>query len=162
MPARILPPAVLERRSDERQVFALLNALRTAYLAITGGGDAGLALFSTAIGRGDSTNTTSGHEDQMILQWQLPRAFPVFTFSMAGMLLSAAGSATVRARLGGAWNAFDGTVIATMNGASPTLARASGSGAVGPSNTETLLKLTLQSSAPTVKATFVGGFVIGN
>lgn len=167
MPARILPPKVLERRSDERDVFRLLNALRDAYSDLTSGGGTGRAYFSAAIGRGDSTNTTTGNEDSFILQWQLPAAFPAFSFGMGGMLLSAStGSPVVRARLGGAWNTFDGIVIAEMGlpvGAPVnTLVDVSTTGNLVTLNTATLLKLTLQSAAPAIRATAVGMFVIGN
>lgn len=162
MAVRKLPPKVIERRSDERQVFELLNALRDAYMDLVSGGSSGRSLFSTALGRGDSTTTTSGNEDAFILQWELPFVFSSFNFNMGGMLSSALGTATVRARLGGTWNTFDGTVIATITGASPTLVDVSTIGNLVTLNTATLLKLTLQASGAGHKATFVGGFVIGN
>jgi hypothetical protein len=143
----------------------LINQLRRRILG--GSVGLGLALFSSALGRGDSTNTTSGNEDQFILQMQLPSVFPTFSFSMGCMLLSSTtGSPTVRARIGGSWNVFDGNIIASfgfpVGTPANTLAHSSTTGNLVTLNTGTLLKLTLQSAAPGVKATAVGSFVIGS
>jgi len=153
-----LPPEVIEKRDDERAVFLLLNALRrkvTKLSAVTSG-----IKFSSALGRGDASSTTSGNED-IIYEFELPSVFAAFTFGISCQLLSASGAATVRARLGGTWSTVDGNVIATMSGSTPTFSRVETSATVA-ANTGTLLKVTLKSSAPTVKASFAGGWVLGS
>jgi len=158
-------PELHQGRDGETQLYKLVNQLRRKMMGGSVGG--GLALFSSALGRGDVSSTTSGNEDVFILQMQLPSVFPAFSFSMGCMLLSAsAGSPTVRARLGGTWGAFDGTVIASVGlpAGTPinTLTDVSTTGNLVTLNTATRLAITLQSAAPTVKASAVGAFIIGS
>lgn len=155
-------PKLREGRDGYSQMVRLINQLRDRIMGGSGGVP-GLALFSTALGRGDSTTTTSGNEDTFILEWQLPDVYPSFQFSLGGMLLSAAGSPIVRVRLGGTWGAFDGTVIATINPAvAPlVLTNVSTDGNLVTGNTATIIKITLQAASAGHKATWVGGFAIG-
>lgn len=160
MAARILPPPVIENRSDERQVFALLNALRAGFIAITGGGANGLALFSTAIGRGDVLKTQTNGVEVVGLPFQLPKVYPAFTINFSGEIADSGSAGFFRIRAGGTYGNTDGVVIATMNASAPGFAYAMASVSVT-SNTATLIQMTLQSTVGHT-AQFREGFIIGN
>jgi hypothetical protein len=153
---------LVENRDDERALYLLVNALRKRLLDLTNSDSGtGLALFSYPVGRGDTSNSSSGNED-MIIEFELPTVFPAFQLSMSCQALAVSGHSTIRARMGGTWNVpTDGNIIATMTCSTPAFSRTETSSAVT-GNTGTLLKLTHQSSIPGVKVTFAGGFVIGN
>ena len=157
-----LPPKVIEKRSDERDVFTLLNALRAAVQGLTAGGTGGRALFSTKIGRGDVSTDHSGNE-LLVDQWELPAVYDSFSVLLACRGSDSVSTATFRVRLGGTWNvATDGSVIASAFANSSSMVRRTGTGTVAAGNTATLMKVTMQSSALNHTAQFAGGAVVCN
>jgi hypothetical protein len=146
MDATTLPPALIERRSREREVFLLVNALRRR---AQGGQPTGSgALLSMRIGRGDVFKDSSGNE-LIIDQFEMPIAVGSFGVTFAGRGSSVSGSAIFRVRLGGTDGlATDGVVIAEIVAASPSIQRIATTPAVV-TNTAfaTLIKITGQSTA---------------
>jgi hypothetical protein len=154
------PSPLTENRSDEREVFDLVNALRRAVMQLTAGGSSGLALFSTAIGRGDGLTTKTDGVELVGLPFALPAVYPAFTINLGGYVNDSASNGTFRIRTGGTYGVADGTVIATMHATSTGFTYKEVS-AVVTGNTETLIQMTLQSTVGHI-ALFKGGFLIGN
>lgn len=149
MPFVTLPPAITERRSDEREVFFLINALRRRLIDLTNPtSGAAAAILSMRIGRGDIFSDSSGNE-LIIDQFELPVAVKSFGVTIAGRASSASGSLTVRVRLGGTDGlATDGDVIAEIVAPSPLVQRvASTPVTVANASLDTLIKITGQSAA---------------
>ena len=147
------PSPLTEGRSDKREEYALINALRRAFLVFTGGG----SVFSSIIGRGDVSGDHTGNE-VIVIQFELPAIYDSFDVSFACRGSDSFSTATFRLRLGGTWNmSTDGTVIASAFANSSSIVRCSGTGTVSPGNTATLMKVTMQSSAVNNTAQFGGG-----
>jgi hypothetical protein len=144
-----LPPALVERRDDERAVFLLVNALRRRLVDLTNpSGGSAAAILSMRIGRGDSFQSSTGAE-LIIDEFELPVAVAAFSVTLAGRASSASGTATFRVRLGGTDGvATDGTVIATALAAATSIQRiASAPTVVSNGALTTLVKITGQSAA---------------
>lgn len=161
MPYVALPPALVERRSDEREVFFLINALRRRLQDLTNP-DTGSssALFSIPIGRGDVLTTKTDGVEVVGINFELPRVFDSFNIFFAAQAEDTGSAGTCRLRLGGTYGATDGVVVATMSVPVNAYERIEVTGSAGPGNTSTLIKLTLQSAVGQ-KLSFRGGFVEG-
>ena len=161
MPQVQLPSPLKEYRSDEREVFTLVNALRRAFLQFTAGGATGLALFSTPIGRGDVLSSGTGGAEVIGLSFQLPIVYTKFTLNFAGEVADSASAGIFRIRMGGTYGvATSGTVVATINASAPGFVYAATPANVT-GNTSTLVQMTLQSTAGHT-AQFREGFILGN
>lgn len=152
-----LPSPLSEARSDKREEYELINALRRAVLSLTGGG-AGLSLFSTAIGRGDGLTTLTDGNEVIGLQFHLPAVYSSFTVNFAGEVTDSASNGVFRIRMGGTWGvASSGVVVATLTASTTGFVYTTVEATVV-SNTQTLLTMTLQSTFGH-KAQFRGGGV---
>lgn len=151
------PAPLSEKRSDEREVFTLVNALRRALLLLTAGGDAGFALFSTAIGRGDGLTSTGA--ELIGINFYLPVAYDTFAVNLSGTAQDSGSAGTLRLRMGGTYGLVDGAVILTLPVGSTGFQEVAGQANVT-GNTETLMKMTVQAS-PGHILNFKGGFLRG-
>ncbi len=152
-----LPNPLSENRSDKREEYELINALRRAILQLTAGGTSGFALFSTAIGRGDALTSTGA--ELVGINFYLPQVFDTFAVNLSGTAMDTGLNGTLRVRMGGTYGLVDGTVVLSVPVLSAGFQNVAGQANVT-GNTEALMKMTLQASAAH-SLTFKGGFLRG-
>lgn len=152
-------PALNEAKDGKREIVKLVNQLRRKLMGTSPG--SGLALFSTAIGRGDVIRSLTDGNEVIGLSFQLPVVYSAFTISFSGEIADSGSGGIFRIRMGGTYGiASSGTVIATLNASAATFVVAS---VITPvtSNPATLLQMTVQSTVGNT-AQFREGFVSGN
>ena len=152
-------PEIHEGRDGLPQIIKLLNQLRRKLIGYAPG--AGVAWFSTAIGRGDALSSGTSGAEVIGLQFQLPTAFPSFNLNFAGEVKDTASAGVFRVRLGGTLGvATSGTVVATLNASSTSYTYATVTVPIS-ANLQTLVTMTLQSAVGQT-ASFANGFLLGN
>lgn len=104
-----LPPKLREGKSDQRETFRLINAMRDQMVAgnIGGGGQ-----FSTRF----STNILGSNlgTEEVVGQVEIPEVLSSFTAEAACQETSSGGAGVIRLRLGGGDGTPDGDVLLTI------------------------------------------------
>lgn len=141
------------------QIIRLVNQLRRR--AIGGTIGTGTALFSTAIGRGDTLSTLTNGVEVIGLSFVLPVVYPSFTISFGGQASDTGSHGIFRIRSGGTYGLTDGTEISRITATSTSFATYNAAPLFVSGNTSTLIQMTLQSTNGNT-AKFRAGFMVGN
>lgn len=139
-----LPPKLIENKSDERQTFELINAMRNQMLAgdLSGGSGQFSTRFSTnGLGSDAGTPEVAG-------QVETPVAIETFKVQFGAQALDAGLFGTIQIVIGGGDWTPDGTVLATIHATSADFVRVEFDGPDIYANTagDTRIKLVLTSS----------------
>jgi hypothetical protein len=134
------PPPLLEKRSDERQVFFLINWLRRQLLALQDIG--GATIFSTRFNINPVGPLPASSAEAVLDQIELPLVLPSFQFIFAGQAKTVSGTSHFYLRAGGGNRTVDGDIFATLTVTSTGFVRYSASGTYSNPNLYTRVKLT--------------------
>lgn len=148
-------PELREGRDGIPQIIRLVNQLRRRLI---GGpaGSGGVALFSTAIGRGDTLTTLTNGVELVGLPFVMPVIYPTFTLSFGGQAEDTGSNGVFRLRLGGTFGLTDGVEILRITATTTGFQTYQATPALVTGNTANLIQMTLQST-PGNTAKFRGG-----
>ena len=160
MPQIRLPNPLDENRSDQREVFTLINAMRAAFLLLTNGGPGSLPVFTMPIGRGDTLSTRKDGVELIVISFEMPFATSNFVLNISGQAMDTAGAGLVIVRLGGTWGNLDGVKAVSAPITSTGFFRFEQAVYVT-GNSATLIQVTIQSSVNNTTS-LRGAVIIGN
>ncbi len=149
----LAPPELRDGKDGQRQLYILVNWLRRRLVGSAPG--TGPSLFSSIIGRGDTTSTAADGVEIVVISVETPVVYSAFTLALGGDALDSGGGGVARIRLGGTYGLTDGALVLTVPIPTTGFARIDGSASIT-ANLATLVQVTLQSEVGQ-KAKFRGG-----
>ena len=147
-------PELREGRDGLSQIIRLVNQLRRRVIGNASGATA--ALFSTAIGRGDTLATLTNGVELVGLPFITPVVYPTFTIGFGGQIEDTGSNGIFRLRLGGSYGLTDGVEIVRITATSTGFQTVQATPVLVTGNTANLIQMTLQST-PGNTARFRGG-----